>query len=54
MIALYDQIQELMAELRGCAMTGEERAQAQAELTRARAEQAELDRAFEAQFAEWR
>jgi hypothetical protein len=54
MIALYDQIQELLAELRGCAMPCDERAQARAELARARAEQAELDRAFEAHFQEWR
>lgn len=47
MIALYDQIQELRAELRSCALTRRERAQAQAELVRAIAEQAELDRAFD-------
>jgi hypothetical protein len=50
MIALYDQIQELLAELRDCNMTQEERAQARAELARVRAAQAELDYAFEAQF----
>ncbi len=54
MIALYDHIQELRAELRGCAMTQDERAQALAELERAMVEQAELDRAFEAHFQEWR
>jgi hypothetical protein len=54
MIALYDHIQELRAELRGCAMTQDERAQALAELERAMAEQAKLDRAFNAQFAERR
>ena len=47
MIALYDHIQELRAELRGCALTRRERAQAQAELVKAIAEQAELDRAFD-------
>jgi len=47
MIALYDHIQELRAELRGCALTRRERAQAQAELAKAIAEQAELDRAFD-------
>jgi len=47
MIALYDHIQELRAELRGCYMTRRERATAQAELERAIAEQAELDRAFD-------
>ena len=50
MIALYDQIQELLAEIRGCAMTQKERAQVRSELALARAEQAELDRAFDALF----
>jgi hypothetical protein len=48
MIALYDHIQELRAELRGCRFTRRERAAVQAELARAMAEQAELDRAFDA------
>ena len=47
MIALYDQIQELRAELRSCAMSQRERAQVQADLAKAIAEQAELDRAFD-------
>ncbi len=47
MIALYDHIQELRAELRGCAMTRRERTSVQAELAKAIAEQAELDRAFD-------
>ena len=47
MIALYDHIQELRAELRGCTMTRRERATVQAELARAIAEQAEFDRAFD-------
>jgi len=47
MIALYDHIHELRAELRGCALTRRERAQAQEELAKAIAEQAELDRAFD-------
>jgi hypothetical protein len=47
MIALYDQIQELRAELQGCYFTRRERAKVQAELTRARVEQAELDREFD-------
>ena len=47
MIALYDHIQELRAELRGCYMTRRERADVQAELARALAEQAGLDRAFD-------
>jgi hypothetical protein len=48
MITLYDHINELRAELQGCVMTRRERAEAQAELARAIAEQAELDRAFDA------
>ena len=48
MIALYDHIQELRAELRGCLMTRRERAQVQAELAKAIEEQAGLDRAFDA------
>ena len=47
MIALYDHIQELRAELRGCTMTRRERAQVQAELANAITAQAELDRAFD-------
>jgi hypothetical protein len=47
MIALYDHIQELRAELRGCRMTRRERTAAQAELARAVAAQAELDRVAE-------
>jgi hypothetical protein len=46
MITLYDHIQELRAELRGCGFTRRERAAVEAELARAIAEQAELDRAF--------
>ena len=47
MITLYDHIQELRAELRGCYMTRRERASVQGELARAVAELAELDRAFD-------
>ena len=47
MIALYDHIQELRAELRGCTMTRRERASVQAELAKALADQAELDHAFD-------
>jgi hypothetical protein len=47
MIALYDHIQELRAELRGC-LTRRERATVQAELAAAIAAQAERDRAVEA------
>jgi hypothetical protein len=48
MITLYDHIQELRAELRGCYTTRRERAAVQAELMKAIAEQAEVDRAFDA------
>jgi hypothetical protein len=48
MITLYDHIQELRAELRGCRFTRRERAAVQAELANAIAEQAEIDRAFDA------
>ena len=48
MIALYDHIQELRAELRGCCMTRRERTAARAELARAIAAQTEIDRAAEA------
>jgi hypothetical protein len=47
MITLYDHIQELRAELRGCYFTRCERTSVQAELAKAIAEQAELDRAFD-------
>jgi hypothetical protein len=47
MIALYDHIQQLRAELRGCYFTRRERAAVQAELTSALARQAELDRDFD-------
>ncbi|HEX3417395.1 MAG TPA: hypothetical protein VHT21_13465 [Stellaceae bacterium] len=47
MIALYDHIQQLRTELRGCHMTRRERVAVQAELAKAVADQAELDRAFD-------
>lgn len=47
MITLYDHIQELRAELRGCRFTQSERAAVQAELAAAIARQAVLDRAFD-------
>jgi hypothetical protein len=50
MIALYDHIQELRAELGGCIMTRRERADVQAELASALAEQARLDREFDHTF----
>ena len=44
MITLYDHIQELRVELRECDLTPRERRETQAELARAEAEQAALDR----------
>ena len=46
-MTLYDHIQELRAELRGCRMTRRERARVEAELAKAIAEQDEFDRAFD-------
>lgn len=51
MTYLYDHIQELRAELRACRMSRRERRQVEKELARAIAEQAELDRAFDANCA---
>jgi hypothetical protein len=50
MITLYDHIQELRAELDGCIMTRRERADVQAELATALAEQARLDQEFDRAF----
>ena len=47
MITLYDHIQELRAELRGCHFTKRERAAVQAELAKALAEQAGIERRFD-------
>jgi hypothetical protein len=47
MITLYDNIQELRAELRGCRFTRRERAAVEAELAKAVADQAEVERAFD-------
>jgi hypothetical protein len=47
MITLYDHIQELRAELRGCYFTRRERTAVEAELAAAIAEQAAHDRAFD-------
>jgi hypothetical protein len=47
MITLYDHIQELRAELRGCHFTKRERAAVKAELAKALAEQAEIERSFD-------
>ena len=43
MITLYDHIQELRAELRGCRFTRRERAAVEAELAKAVADQAEVE-----------
>jgi hypothetical protein len=51
MTYLYDHIQELRAELRACHMSRRERKQVEKELARAVAEQAELDRVFDANCA---
>lgn len=47
MIALYDHIQQLRAELRSCYFTRRERAAVEAELAAAVAQQAKLDGAFD-------
>jgi len=47
MITLYDHIQELRAELQGCHFTKRERAAVEAELAKALAEQAEIERNFD-------
>ena len=47
MITLYDHIQELRAELRGCHFTKRERAAVEAELAKALTEQAEIERNFD-------
>jgi hypothetical protein len=52
MLNIYDQIQELRAVLARCILTRRERAQAETELQRLIAEQAKLDRAFDAALAE--
>ncbi len=47
MITLYDHIQELRAELRGCHFSKRERAAVAAELAKVLAEQAEIERNFD-------
>jgi hypothetical protein len=47
MITLYDHIQELRAELRGCHFSKSERLAVEAELAKALAEQAEIERNFD-------
>jgi hypothetical protein len=46
-MTLYDHIQELRAELRGCRMTRGQRLRVEAELATAIAEQAQIDRSFD-------
>lgn len=50
MLCVYDQIQQLRAELRDCALTPTERQDAANTLTQLEAAQAELDRAFAEDF----
>ena len=52
MLTITDQIRELRAELTGCLLTRRERAQAQSELKRLVAKQAELSRPLDAAVAE--
>ena len=47
MITLYDHIQELRAELRGCHFTQARTRRGEAELAKALAEQAEIERHFD-------
>ena len=47
MITLYDHIQELRAEPRGCHFSKRDRAAVEAELAKALAEQAEIERSFD-------
>jgi hypothetical protein len=47
MITLYDHIQELRAELRGCHFSKSERVAVEAELAKALAKQAEIERNFD-------
>jgi hypothetical protein len=50
MITLEQHIYELKAELRGCHMTSHERTETEAELAKAIARQAEIDREFSETF----
>lgn len=47
MLSIYDQIQELRAELTLCILTPQEREEARAQLDRLLAEQTALDRDFD-------
>ena len=47
MLTIFDQIQELRAEIKGCGLTRRERRHAEAELKRLIAERDELERAFD-------
>ena len=52
MLTIYDEIQQLRAELAACILTSAERAASEAELAKLLAEQASLDNAFEAAIAD--
>jgi hypothetical protein len=52
MLTVYDEIQQLRAELTACIFTPSERAAAQAELEKLLAEQAATDRKFDAMVIE--
>ncbi|MBB6414061.1 hypothetical protein [Mesorhizobium sangaii] len=52
MLTIYDEIQQLRTELSACILTPNERAAAQAELAKLLAEQAAIDRQFDAMIAE--
>ncbi|TCU21272.1 hypothetical protein EV130_111129 [Rhizobium azibense] len=52
MLTSYDEIHQLRAELAACNLTPSERAAAQAELDKLLAEQAVLDRQFDAAVSE--
>ncbi len=51
MLTIHDQIDELRREIRDCALTDDERTEAQETLARLSAEQAKLNAAFEADLA---
>lgn len=51
MLTIHDQIDQLRREIRDCALTDAERAEAQATLAQLTVEQAKLNTAFEADLA---
>jgi hypothetical protein len=52
MLTIYDEIQQLRIELAACILSPSEREAAQAELAKLLAEQAVIDRQFDAMIAE--